>query len=281
MKESQRLANLKITSADIFQEGNKKSKSRLTVVHAERGSYAEKILQAGLFFKPNTYFGIISAASLFAAYIASFLGIILSVFVAASLFHYLSMGYLEERAAKRRKKIVPQLPAFIDSLAAALGTGFNIEAAVIQAAQSVPPSLLRTELDRVVDALNRGLALDEAISILKLRVAGKEITSLAVALNLFHGMGGRLLEPFKRLGRKIREQQIVVERASRDLVQVKQAFIVILLLSVGAPFLLLLIAPEYMMDAFNDSLGRLILQVGVIMQLIAIIIFKKITNLRI
>ena len=94
-------------------------------------------------------------------------------------------------------------------------------------------------------------------------------------------MGGRLLEPFERLAQKIREQQRAIERASRDLVQIKQAFIILGLLSVAAPVALLVVHPDYLQLAFGDPLGRLLLQAAIIVELGALLLFRKITVFRV
>ena len=107
---------------------------------------------------------------------------------------------------------MPLLPAFIDGLATALSTGFNLEGAVAQASEGVPQGLLRDELQTINQAISNGVPLTEAFSSLKQRICGNEVTSLAVALTLFAGMGGRVLEPFHRLGDKIREQQKIAEK---------------------------------------------------------------------
>ena len=190
-------------------------------------------------------------------------------------------GYLEERAQKRKGKIIPQLAPFIDAIASALSSGLNIEAAIVTSAESVPPGLLRTELEKVISAINRGFSVREAMGVLRERIVGREITSLAVALTLFASMGGSVLEPFRRLARKLREQQTVADRAVRDLVMVKQAFYVLFFLSVSAPGILMLVRPGYMNQAFSDPLGRIVLQMGAVMIILAYMVFKKITNLKV
>ncbi len=94
-------------------------------------------------------------------------------------------------------------------------------------------------------------------------------------------MGGHVLEPFRRLAEKIREQHVVVEKAGRDLVMVRQAFYIIFGLSLLVPLLLIVVQPDYIGKASSDPIGRIMLQVAAMMVCSAIIGFKKITNLKI
>ncbi|MCB0339318.1 MAG: type II secretion system F family protein, partial [Bdellovibrionales bacterium] len=245
MRENKRLQMLKVRStadASAVKPRQRAEKKRFDV---KSGSYDERLLQAGIAMSKEIYVPVVFICSLGMGYLATSVGMLLGIFVSGIMAHYLCFVYIRERSIKRRRMVIPLLPGFIDGLASALSTGFNLEGAVAQAVQAVPSGLLRDELDRVVLGISRGLTVEEAFSGLKRRIAGREITSLAVALVLFSGMGGRMLEPIRRLARKTREQQTVVERANRDLVQIRQAFWIIAFLSVFAPAALLIVAPNY------------------------------------
>lgn len=285
MREKARLELLKKAASSQAEDQSAKKKSakqkKQRFKNGPKGPFARKLTQAGIPLPPQLYVPLVLCIVLGAGYIASFLGIILSSCLSLFLLHYLLISYPDDRARKRKMRVVPLLPPFIDGIASALGTGFNIEAAITQAAQAVPNGLLRKELDRVVDALHKGFTVKEAIGLLKDRVSGKEITSLVVALDLFSSMGGHVLEPFRRLAIKIREQQHVIEKASRDLVIVKQAFKILFFLSIAAPGMLVMIQPTYLSAAYADALGRIVLQLGALMILIALVIFRRITDVKI
>lgn len=281
MRERDRLQLLKATSLteDVF-DGKKKVRKHRAVLVA-KGSFDERLLQAGIELPGQVYLFLAFVVAVAAGQLGMLLGPLLAVYTFGLTFYYVAHAYIDERMIKRRNIVVPQLPAFIDGLASALGTGFNTEGAIVQAAQGMPPGLLRTELDRVVSALNKGMTINESIALLKQRIEGREIISLCVALNLFSSMGGTMLEPFRRLAAKIRQQQQVVEKAARDLVQVKQAFLIILVLSVGVPGVLGIVEPSFISKSLNDSLGLIIFQGAVMLQLGAIIVFRKWTAIRI
>lgn len=284
MRESERLGLLKQSSSAAAPEEEQSRKPlkrrRKKQRSVQRSWYERRLSQAGIEMPPRIYCAMALLMGAGGAAVAVNLGWFLALFVGIALTHFVMFGYLDDRATKRKNKIVPQLAPFIDGLASALSTGFNLEGALAQAAQGVPPGLLRDELERMVKALNTGFTVKESVTILKERISGREIIALVVALNLFASLGGTVLEPFRRLARKIREQQTVVERAGRDLVMVKQAFYLIFLLALGAPGVLMLVQPTYLSDALSDALGRFILQIGMALILTALLGFRKITNLR-
>jgi Flp pilus assembly protein TadB len=282
MKERERLIALRQQTAGIPGEetGKKKRKDRANEL-AAKTVFARRLLQAGIETPPRVYTFFVLLSGLGVFWAGMFLGPIFSVVLTVVYTQYMFTGYLDERAQKRKSKMIPQLAPFIDAIASSLSSGLNIEAALVASAESIPEGVLRTELDKVAAALNRGFSVRESMAILRDRMVGREITSLAVALGLFSSMGGSVLEPFRRLARKLREQQTVAERANRDLVMVKQAFYILFFLCISAPGVLTLVRPGYMAQAFNDSLGRLVLQAGAILVVLAYLLFKKITSLKI
>jgi tight adherence protein B len=281
VKERDRLALLRQTTTETESDKTKHAREASEELALKRTPFQKKLMRAGIKRSARTYIFIWLVIASLAAFVVSKLGMPLSVFVFGMLLYYGFSDYLEEKANKRKKKIVPQLPGFIDGLASALSTGFNIEGAIIQASHSVPPGLLRDELDKVVAALNRGFSVSEAMGILRERLTGREITSLVVALGLFSTMGGHVLEPFRRLAQKIREQHVVTEKAGRDLVMVRQAFYIIFGLSLLVPLLLIVVQPDYIGKAMNEPVGRVMFQVAAMMVCSALIGFKRITNLKI
>lgn len=278
MREAERLVALRLNVGQVTVKTDKQARSFLKYVP---GSLGERLSQAGIRLSPLVYRAMVLVISLAVYGLFSLVGTVLGVFAGGSFGFYALTWYIEERAEKRRQKVIPQLPAFIDALASALSTGFNVEAAVMQATNAIPEGVLRFELDKVVDALKRGFSLEDSVLILKRCISGREITSLSVAIQLFSSMGGRLLEPFRRLAKKMRDQQQIVERAGRDLVQIRQAFRIIFALSLLAPGAVSLMQPEYIVKAFHDSTANLVLQIAVIMQITAILFFKRITNVRV
>ncbi|MBX7143558.1 MAG: type II secretion system F family protein [Oligoflexia bacterium] len=283
MREKDRLAALRQQPPGMVagEEGAKKKKKDRTNELAARTHFDRRLMQAGLDIPAKVYTFIVIFAAVGIFYLGTLLGYLLAVVLSSVFVHYMFRGYLEERAEKRKRQMIPQLAPFIDAIASSLSSGFNIEAAIVASAESIPEGTLRTELDKVISALNRGFSVRESMAVLRDRIVGREIVSLSVALGLFASMGGNVLEPFRRLARKLREQQTVAERASRDLVMVKQAFYILFFLSVSAPGILMLVRPGYMSQAYNDSLGRLVLQVGAVLIVLAYLLFKKITSLKI
>lgn len=280
MFERKRLALLKQPTIGAPIPSRVRIKRQSQHITIEPGSYDEQLSQAGITIPKQYYIPSVFFISFMVGYAASNVGSILAICSSFALAQYLLFGLLAERAAKRKSKVTPQIPTFIDGLVTALSTGFNLEAAVAQATEGLPAGLLRTEMERVVGGIQKGLSIEEAFQSVKHRIAGNEVASIAVALSLFYNMGGRMLEPFKRLSRKVREEQKVLERALRDLVQTRLAFQILFGLSVIVPAILMLVQSSYLATATSSPTGRMIIEIAMVIQVVAVLIFKRITTFR-
>lgn len=283
MKERDRLKDLKKQSNMVAPEDegkSKKNKKSDSAVRTQKG-FGRKLLQAGIKIPTKLYILTVVVAAAWLAFFGCKLGAVFGIFLGVSFLHFMLTGYIEDRIYKRGKEITPHLPPFIDGLASALSTGFNIQEAIAQASYGVPPGLLRSELDRVCAALEKGFSVKDSMGILRERIAGREVISLVVSLSLFANMGGHVLEPFRRLARKVREQQSVIEKANRDLVMVKQAFNLIFILAILIPGILLIVSPGYFKGAAQDTVGLALLQFSAILILSSLLAFKRMTSLRI
>ncbi len=282
MEESKRLELLRQFTYEFDEPTTKKWLSiKIDLSTVAPNSYTEKLVQGGIDLPAQFYITLVTFFGFTIGYLAFSIGIFLAVYTFALFAYYFLVTYVDERAQKRRKKMVPQIPSFLDGLTVSLNTGYGLDAALLQGAQSVPEGLLRSELENAVSLLSTGLTVDESFRRLRQRIVGREIISIVTAIDLFASMGGRMLDPFERLSRKLREQERALARADRDLVQIKQAFIIIGALSVLAPLAVFFMQPGYIMGAMNDELGRLILQGALMVEITAIFVFKNMVNLKV
>ncbi|MCB0346455.1 MAG: type II secretion system F family protein [Bdellovibrionales bacterium] len=283
MRESERLRQLRLANSDeILKKKETERTPRRANAIAKGGSFAERLQQAGIQAPALVYIlMVVGGAGFLTVALSKGIGGLVGLCVGPCIAFYFLSTHLTAKAEKRRATVVPHLPGFLDSLGASLGTGYNMETAVLHATNSLPDGILKTEFKKVCRLTQKGFTLDEALEFALRRISGQEIVSVVVTIRLFADMGGRGLEPFKRLGYKMREQQSVLERASRDLVGTKQAFYVIFALSVAAPVFLLVSEREYIVAAFQHPWITYLMQSSIVIQVVSFMLFRRITTLRV
>lgn len=282
MNERARLRAVRIkTIEEISLDPEKVRKQPKHRRHIRRGSYSELMAQAGIKLAPPVWILFVVGSSLLGTIILYHLvGFLVALSLGPFLASYFLYTSLFAKAEKRRAQAIPHLPGFIDTLIASLRTGYNMELAVEHATSALPEGVLKNEFSEVILIVKKNMALEEALEHIVRTIAGQEILSLVITIRLFTGFGGRVLAPLQRLSVKMRTQQAVLERALRDMVSTKQAFYIILSLSVVVPMLLIASDPEYFLAAFRHPKIKYIMQAAVIVQVMCMVVFKKLTMLR-
>jgi tight adherence protein B len=160
------------------------------------------------------------------------------------------------RLQKFRRKLVSQLPGYIDAMVRLITIGNSTQAA-FQLAIATTEAPLRGQLERSAALVRAGMDLDRALHQTAGNVRIEEMFLLASILGLGVRYGGRSDLLLERVGNFMRDR----EQAEHELLALSSetrlsAWILGLLpVSVGAFFILT--NPAYFMGMWNDGTGRI------------------------
>ena len=283
MKESERILRMKMDSDNELASGNSKDRSFYHIASSvEHGSYAELLQRAGVGVSPAIWFFIILIGSIVVSIILiNVVGQLTGFIVGVLSFYYFYGPFLHLRAESRRQVAVPHLPGFVDTLEASLRAGYNLDVAIVHATHALPSGVLHAEFEKVVSMIENKVSLEDALNYLTRRIAGQEIASLVISIKLFSDIGGRIIVPLQRLGKKMRQQRAVIERATRDLALPTYVFYVLLILSIIVPIVLVTNSPEYLNVALKHKTMRYIVEGAIIVQVFCFMIFRRLITLRV
>ncbi len=160
------------------------------------------------------------------------------------------------RLQKSRRKLVSQLPGYIDAMVRLITIGNSTQAA-FQLAIATTEAPLRGHLERSASLVRAGMDLDRALHQTASSVRVEEMFLLASILGLGVRYGGRSDLLLERVGNFMRDR----EQAEHELLAMSSetrlsAWILGLLpVSVGAFFILT--NPSYFLGMWNDGTGRM------------------------
>ena len=160
------------------------------------------------------------------------------------------------RLQKFRRKLIGQLPTYIDAMVRLITIGNSTQAA-FQLAIATTEAPLRGQLERSASLVRAGMDLDRALHQTASNVRIEEMYLLASILGLGVRYGGRSDLLLERVGNFMRDR----EQAEHELLAMSSetrlsAWILGLLpVSVGAFFILT--NPGYFMGMWNDGTGRM------------------------
>ncbi|MCR6479711.1 type II secretion system F family protein [Variovorax sp. ZS18.2.2] len=156
---------------------------------------------------------------------------------------------------KFRRKLVSQLPAYIDSMVRLITIGNSTQAA-FQLAISTTEAPLRGHLERSAALVRAGVDLDRALHQTATNVRVDELFLLASILGLGVRYGGRADLLLERVANFMRDR----EQAEHELVamsaETRLSAWILGLLPVGVGAFLIMTNPSYFIGMWNDGTGR-------------------------
>lgn len=117
-------------------------------------------------------------------------------------------GWARAVRARRRRRLLAQLPDAIDLLAASLRSGLGLVAGVEQLAVH-QPAPLGEEVALVVRRQRLGEPLEQALESWRGRIGGPEVSQFVAAISVARELGGGLSDVLARVAATMRERQVI------------------------------------------------------------------------
>jgi tight adherence protein B len=184
-------------------------------------------------------------------------------------------------ARRRRKKaFAKQLPEALELIARALRAGHSLGSGFsLVASEMTDP--ISTEFGRCFEEQNLGIPMDEALDALAERVPNLDLRFFATAVILQRQTGGDLAEILDKIGYLIRERFKIFGQVQALTGEGRLSGIVLLALPPSLFAVMLKLNYKYAMMLFEDPLGKQMLAVAIVLQLVGAVVIKKIVNIKV
>jgi len=230
--------------------------------------------------------------------VASFIGVCVGVGVgAASLcgvagvhwgiapvvgltFSVLPFYWLLFRRKRRFSKFAAQLPDALELIARALRAGHSLAAGFQLVAQEGSDPIA-SEFGQVFEEQNLGIPFEEALENITNRVPNLDLKFFVTAIILQRQTGGDLAEILDKIGRLIRERFKIRGQVQALTGEGRLSGVVLLALPPVLFVTVYRLNPEYIMLLFTEDLGKKMLIVGLVMQILGALVIRKIVNIRV
>lgn len=182
------------------------------------------------------------------------------------------------RLQKFRRKLVSQLPGYIDAMVRLITIGNSTQAA-FQLAIATTEAPLRGQLERAASLVRAGMDLDRALHQTANNVRIDEMFLLASILGLGVRYGGRADLLLERVGNFMRDR----EQAEHELVamssETRLSAWILGLLPVAVGGFLIMTNPAYFIGMWNDGTGRMLIFSSAGLQLIGAALLYRLARL--
>jgi tight adherence protein B len=187
------------------------------------------------------------------------------------------LGWLRVRVGQRQSAFEQGLPEALDRVTGALRAGYGLEYGFdIVAREGTPPC--SEEFGQILQELNLGGDLEDALARLVLRVNSEDARLLATAVAVQRRTGGNLVEVLGQMGQMLRER----ERVRRDVRVITTAprvsGYVVALLPVVTMVAMFFTSRYYVDTLFSEPLGQLAAVTGGVLVVVGLFLNHRIAQ---
>ena len=221
------------------------------------------------------------------ATLGALIGILLSIFipevgliwVATTVIGFvLPLIWLKVMARRRLEAFENGLAEALDRLAASLRAGYGLEHGLSAVARnsSGPCS---EEFGQILQELNLGGDLDEALARMTERVPSEDASLLAIAVSVQRRTGGNLVEVLSQMSQVIRERQRLRREVRVMTTAPRVSGYVVALLPVISLIALYFVARYYVDTLLGDPIGRLAALAGGVLVVLGLYLNNRIAQI--
>ncbi len=190
----------------------------------------------------------------------------------------LPVAWLKRRRRRRLAAFDEQFPEAVELMARALRAGHSFSSAVSMVAEELEEPVAG-EFAKTFEDYAFGKSLEDALEGLVNRVGLQDVKFFATAVNLQRETGGNLSEILDNIGYIIRERFRLMRHMRALSAEGRLSGTILLLMPPAMLGVLWLTSPGYIQVIFEHPLGRMMLALGGLFQIMGMIVIKRLVKL--
>jgi tight adherence protein B len=222
----------------------------------------------------------VAATLLPAALVLIFTRSFLALPFVAAIGFFLPTLWLRSRQKKRERLFGEQLPDMLATVIGSLRGGFSMPQALDNVAKEAPAPM-STEMRRVMQEVQLGLSIGDALANLSKRMHSEDLDLLVSVLRIHARIGGNLTQVLENISTTIRERSRLQREIRVITSQQRYASYVLGLLPVILGLILMTINPGYMMELFKPGLRLIIPIFAVAMNIAGFLVIQKVVDIKV
>jgi tight adherence protein B len=200
--------------------------------------------------------------------------------VAAVVLYNLPRFYLNHKLKARVDKLNAQLPEALSIISNALKAGFGLLQALDNAADQLSHPI-STEFERTIHEMNVGSSAEEALVALTERAGSYDLDIVVTAILVQRTVGGNLGEILDTVADTMRERIRIRGEIKTLTAQQKLTGLVIGFIPIGVGVLFQIMSPGYIEPLFTTFIGRFMIGLAVVLEVVGIMIIQRILNIEV
>ena len=188
--------------------------------------------------------------------------------------------YVKYITWKRMRRFLEQMPDGLDMISQSLQAGLGLTQAMVFVAREMPDPL-GTEFSVFIEEVNLGLPLADALKKFEERMSLSEVRLFNTALLVQREVGGSLAELLNKLADIIRDR-FRIERLIKSLTgQNRMSAWVVCSIPPFLAVFLFIRERQMMNEMLSDPTGRMMLGAALLLEILGILVFRKLIKVHI
>ena len=204
---------------------------------------------------------------------------LLSVPVAV-LLSIIPLFYISIKKKRRMKKFEKQLPEALDMLARSLRAGHAFSGGLEMVAEEFDDPM-GTEFAKIVDEINFGVAVKDALMNLAERVDVPDLKYLVVAVTIQRESGGDLAEILESISILIRERFKLHDRVLTLSAEGRLSAKILIAVPLFLAFYFFVTQPGYVEILITDPIGQVLVVFSVTIMTVGVLVMKKLIAIKV
>ena len=188
--------------------------------------------------------------------------------------------FISSKSKRRKKKLNYQLPDVFDLLGQALRAGHSLAAGIQLVGQQLPDPV-GLEFRRCFHEQNLGIKLEEALRNMAQRANVLDLSFFVTAVTVQRQTGGDLAEILEKISKVIRDRIKILGQVRALTAEGRMSGWVLSALPVVVFFIAKTLNPEYVNILLYEPDGQKMLGAAIVMQIMGMLMIKKIVNIKI
>ncbi len=251
------------------------------LARTQRGAdLAGKLRSAGTQLTPTRFLGLLLGAMIGAFLVVGLLFPLLLAIVAAGLVLWAGAAWLGHRLSRRKEDFINQLPEVARLLSNGASAGLSMPAAVELTVREIDAPA-REELQAVLDEMQLGRSLDDALEALARRLPSREIAVLMSTLIIQQRAGGDVVRALQDLSSTLDMRRETLREVRTLMAGAVFTSYVVPLLGVGALVMLNTINSHTLPRMTNSPIGISALVVAAVLFTLGSLAIRRVTRIEV
>jgi len=184
------------------------------------------------------------------------------------------------RRRGRFKKFAKQLPDAMELIARVLRSGHSLASGLHVIVEEMPEPISK-EFGMAYEEQNLGVPIEDALKSMLDRMPNMDLKLFVTAVVIQRQAGGNMAEILDKIGYLIRERFKILGQVQALTGEGRISGVVLMGLPIALFLAVYHLNAEYVMLLFTDALGRKMILVAVVLQILGAVCIKKIVNIKI